>query len=685
MMIRNLRTTLVVVSLLIGASVQAQDSQQRPPVASWTFDDAPETIAGNYRLVDGVSGSALVFDGYTTVLKRDAGQAPLLDKQFTIQAWLAPAAYPWNNVPIVSHNDETERGYALELGPRGELRLDVVVDWRPIVLVTDDLVVPLRKWTHVAARYSHDQGLAIFVNGEKIATAELPDRTESFGRVPARKIQMASDIDLIVGAVREPRRPASFHRFKGTRPSWYSFDGLIDELEIFDVALTDTDIMQVALSVGPQPPELEPRRLPSGPQGTGRFGAYYTSLSFYPAWDALWRVGPHADLVVRFDSSPARVIFWRGTQYSPAWVTGNGLWMADQSVEGYDDDYTWEHMNDKQNRYSHVRVIENHDARVVVHWRYAPVNVNDELMNVSERLNNGAWVDEYYFFYPDATGVRKVTWKRDTLGEPIQFQESIPLAHPGQTQGEVVNAEYARVGNLAGETQVLAYVDDPTASDKRFPGDLTIQMHNLRSPQKPFIVFEAGNRMMYLRDLDKRSLSRPGSSSHWPVGQILSDGRTAQALDRTTSFLGFPISEPVQHRGDDGRDYINMLYGMTEKPFADLVTVARSWSRPPGMEVEGDGFEANGYDRSERIYRLRRVKDGMSAQISIAASRESPISNLSLLVENWGTSTPEVRLNDSDLEAGDTFRYGHRHTLDGSDLVLWIDVRTDDPVSLTLR
>ena len=46
-------------------------------------------------------------------------------------------------------------------------------------------------------------------------------------------------------------------------------------------------------------------------------------------------------------------------------------------------------------------------------------------------------MDEYYYFYPDAMGVRKVTWNRDTLGSPIQYQESLPLASPGQLQGDV--------------------------------------------------------------------------------------------------------------------------------------------------------------------------------------------------------------------------------------------------------
>jgi len=678
--------------LLLSTTCRAQPQ----PVAWWSFDDVTgtvardvqaqilDTISGNYRIVNGVSGSAMVFDGYTTVISRNADLAPRLQDEFTVDLWLAVAAYPWNDVPVVSHSDEKLRGYALELGPRGELRLEVVVNGRRVTAQSDDLAVPLRRWTHIAARYRGADGLSIFVNGEAVASAAMPGRNASFGRVPSFQVDPASDQDLVIGAVRGPRRPSSYHRFKGNQPSWYSFDGLVDELRIFEVALTDAQIARTAASGNLLTPEISPRVMPSGPPGPGRFGAYLTTLAYYPEWDALWRVGPHADLIVRFDHSPARVVFWRGTQYSPAWVTGNGLWMADQSVEGYDDDYTWEHMNDKQNRYSHVRIVEQSDARVVVHWRYAPVSVENKLMNINERLGNGAWIDEYYYFYPDSAGVRKVTWKRDTLGEPVQFQESIPLAHPGQTQGDVVQNVYATVGNLAGETQDLAYVDNPGEIAKKFPDDLTIQMHHLRAQQKPFIIFEPGNRMMYLRDLNERSLGRPGSSSHWPVGQILSDGRTSQAADRASSFLGFPISEPPQHQGDDGRDYINSLYGMTDRPFEELVLLARSWSHPPAMSVQGDGFEVLGYDRSERIYRLNRGEGESLARLSIAASSDSPIRNLALLIKNWGTSSPQVRLDSRELQRGDEFRYGYRHSLDGTDLIIWIDVEAEKRVSLVL-
>lgn len=666
----------VTLSLLLAAgSLPADDGA---PAIHWSFDSdrppiaTPDRIAGNHRYLAGVHGEALVLDGYTTALVRDAAAVPDLRDGFTVAAWIAVAAYPWAPVPIANQDDGEASGFSFDLGPRGELSLRVATDGRVLTAASDDYLLRHRAWSHVAATYDPATGLAVFLDGVRVASTGMPPETGFGGRNPTGRVSQAPELDLIVGAVRSPVRPVAYHRYEGNRPTWISVDGLLDEVSVYDRAQPADRIRRLADRYEPGAPPLGRRVMPSGPPGPGRFGAYETTLRYYPEWDALSRVGDHADIVVRFDRSAARVVFWRGTQYSPAWVTGNGLWMADQSVEGYDDDYTWEHMNDKQNRYSHVRVIEESDARVVVHWRYAPVNVDNELMNVGERDEMGAWIDEYYYFYPDVTGVRKVTWKEGTLGTPIQFQESIPLAHPGQTQGDVVHARYATVGNLAGETQTLDYVDDPAASDKTFPEDLTIQMHHLRAREQPFIVFEPGNRMGYLRDLDARSLERPGSSSHWPVALIWSDGRTAQAPDRATSFLGFPISEPVIHRSPGGRSYISSLYGMTDQPFDGVVALGRAWSRPPAARLAGTGFEDLGFDRSERVYRFARRGSGRVLDLEFDASPTSPIVNLPVLVEDWGDDPATLRLNGEPVERGPDYRYGHIHTLDGTHLIVWI-------------
>lgn len=110
----------------------------------------------------GVKGETLRFDGYTTVVDRAAESAPKLEKGFTIEAWVAQAAYPWNRCPVVSQADPAKKiGYRLMLGTRGELILEVGTGTGWYSLASEDWVLPLRTWVHVAASYDPDKGLSL--------------------------------------------------------------------------------------------------------------------------------------------------------------------------------------------------------------------------------------------------------------------------------------------------------------------------------------------------------------------------------------------------------------------------------------------------------------------------------------------------------------------------------------------
>ena len=73
-------------------------------------------------------------------------------------------------------------------------------------------------------------------------------------------------------------------------PASYSFDGILDELKIYTRALDASEVKTSYESSRPSGrPLLTWRKLPRVPDGQKRFGAFYTSLKFYPEWDQLWR------------------------------------------------------------------------------------------------------------------------------------------------------------------------------------------------------------------------------------------------------------------------------------------------------------------------------------------------------------------------------------------------------------
>jgi hypothetical protein len=365
--------------------------------------------------------------------------------------------------------------------------------------------------------------------------------------------------------------------------------------------------------------------------------------------------------------------------------------MADQSVEAWktgdsDTDGCFEHMQDRLCRYSHVRIIENHDARTVVHWRYAPVSSKDNLWNVDEKTGRACWIDEYYTIYPDAIGVRKPTWKTGTLGGPRQFQESLPFTNPDQYNHEVVEKDFCTVANMQGEQLTLRFVENPAKTKEGVPEAPTIQRYNFRSLHDPLIIFEPGNRMHYVKDRDIRGYERHGACNHWPVGQARCDGRTVQAADRPTHFLGFPISSPPVHE-QDGRSWWNGIYGMTDLPMAKLVTLARSWIYPPSLQASG-GLEDCGYDRGQRAYVLHcHTPSVRESSIRVSATDDKPVFNPALVVLDWGPAVAALAIDGREIARGPELRMGHRHRMDSSDLVIWLKHEATQPfeISLTRR
>jgi hypothetical protein len=303
------------------------------------------------------------------------------------------------------------------------------------------------------------------------------------------------------------------------------------------------------------------------------------------------------------------------------------------------------------------------------------------------KTGRACWVDEYYYVYPDQMAIRNVSWKTGTLGRPRQFQESLPFTQPGQLQSDVINIDFAHVANLNGEIRTLSFCKEPD-KNKKSPKNLTIQRYNFKSVNKPSIIFESDNKMEYVfdRHMGSRGLDIPGSCNHWPVGQAACDGRTVQAADRPTHFLGFPISYPPVHE-KDGRSWWNGLYGMTDLTMEELVFVGNSWENAPELEIKSEGFESQGYNLGQRAYILNRKGNAADdiLKFRVVASENSPVYNLSLVVENWEKESLTLMVNGQEIPHGNDFRVGVSHTLEKSNVIIWIKTKSTTPISITLK
>jgi len=704
---KRLKIGLAVFALAMSPVLGAQDTVK----AHWNFDEVKDgktrdvrggvddSVSGNFRLARGVKGQALVLDGYTTHIFRTSDAVPKLGPDFTIEAWIAIGAYPWNWAPIaaqentISLNSNLDAacwpdditvnsprdGFFFGVGPQGQLGLFAGAgDW--LDCRTKEMI-PLRKWTHVAATLRSGKGISLYIDGEKVAESPL-----------ATNFRPAEREDLRVGMGRQKLEPSNPVRAFATLACWYSLDGILDELRIHESALSAVEIQKRYAAERPDSePDLPPRLLPSGPAGQGIFGASYQNLKYYPEWDALWPVSSDPDIVVQFDDTPVRVVFWRGTRYSPAWVMENGMWMADQSIENFnDDDGCIEHMLDPRCRFSQVRIIENTEARVVVHWRYCPTSANDHHSQVDPITGWEDWVDEYYTFYPDAVGLRKVILH--TKGQFLWPEEVIALCHPGQKPEDVVDLAAMTLVNLKGQSHTYTWAEKTpelrdgdrylhfgSAPEKR----PVIMRVNMKSAIKPFQVFETTNRFRVFAHEHRKGISHFPWWNHWPVAQVPSDGRYCQAPDRASHF-SLAWGGPPPHDGENGTFWWAWMYGATNDSAESLVPLARSWLLPPKVIVEKGDVEAS-YDLTQRCFVLNFNSENVAnVQLRLEAESGSPIFNPAFLVKNWGDRDVRLRVDGQEVPRGKDFRFGKIRGINRYDLIVWVHLESERPVAIEL-
>ncbi|MBT3244632.1 MAG: LamG domain-containing protein [Bacteroidetes bacterium] len=668
------RTMVSVAIFVFGLMLFAQNIH---PVMNWDFDDVPDSIEGNYRMVPGITGSALKLDGFTTVINHPAGKNGELNSSFTIETWIALAAYPWNWCPVITQMEAESSGYSFEIGPHGEIGLKMNVGRNLISCISDE-TLDLRKWTHIACSYEEGFGIKLYVNGEQVGEYKSI-KQPAFA--PKKIIRIGMNYKAVF--------PSDRIGEHGITPYWFSIDGILDDLKVHNEVISPDELCgatdPLLITTHLPAPEISPRHLPRV-EDHDVFQAYYTKLEYYPEWDDQWPVASDADIVISFENSPVQLIFWRGTRYSPAWVSDNNLWMCDQSVE------TWngpegckEHMQDRHCKYSHVRLIENTAARKVVHWRYAPVSAYNTLWLANEKTGWAVWIDEYYYIYPDATAIRKVSWKTEYMGHPRQFQESLPLTGPGQTRNDVMEIDYLKVANLDGDQMPFFYTDKPRVKEEiDFIDAPNIQQHNFKSAYDPFIIFDPGNNMHYLMDRNIRNLDFPGSCNHWPVGQAYCDGRSTVESDRVAHFLGFPISNPVIHDEKNGRSYWASIYGMGDLEMNDLIRLGRSWAQAPELIINSKGFSGGEYSQDKKAYRIRR-ENGRTLKFEIKASENSPLYNPAITIDQWNMKQVNLELNGKKLKEGKDFFSGLVHDLKGTTAVIFIMIETDSPLRIAIK
>ncbi len=679
-----------------GKSEQATPIQGAPlteetvknPVLWWRFDEAQgdlarESISGQESEIyghkslwkKGVSGTALQFDGYNSFLTLPKNQGPMISTGITLEAWIAIGAYPWNWTPIVQQGDN--EGFFLGVDAHGHPGLSLMVgdQWEELV---SKAFLERNIWYHLTGSYDSESGtMRIYVDGKEAGIQKV-------AKLPITQSDAAVKIGK--GMDRRPTNPVRANTFVDS----YGFDGMIDEVKIYNSALSSTEVKQAYSLFGlalaqKENPDMEIRSLPVFDQ-ENTFAATYTNLKFYETWDNLWRFSEHPDVVVSFDQLPTQFVFWRGAGYIPMMVNEKGQWYSNEFNE------TWgtsggqgcqEPMSDKEGYTNFARIIENTDARIVIHWRYPLLDVLHVYANVDESTGWGDWSDWYYYIYPDGVAVKKMhLW---THGErDHEWQESMGIFGPNQHPEQIVETEVAMsMVALDGQQVDYSWIGGPPENVDQ-PEGKVIQHINYKAEYDPVTIGWFVGSDVY--GGEKTPYSVFPSWNHWPVAQMASDGRYASFPDRTAHSSLTHLVTPTykEDHGDKPFQQKLLMEGMLKENPADLIPLAASWLNPPDVKAL-TGCESKGYDRSQRAFVLTAVEEKMA--LVVDASEDHPLVNPCFVIRNWNqNSVAKLAVNGKAIPSGTEVRQGTIRDVDGSwTLVAWFNMVSSDAVEFEFR
>jgi len=697
-----IRVVTFLFALLPGLSLSGSLHAQKlepPAELNWSFDSpsdaalslslekAGDHLQGNWRRVPGVRHEALEFDGYTTGLWRAAKDVPRLGNAFTVSAWVALNNYPWNWVPVVDQSDHRQIGFFFGIDAFGHVGFGASINgvWNQAVTAK---TLPLKRWAQISAIYSDNHGITIMIDGA--IAAEL----STSGR-----FWQATDTSLVVGRVHSPEVAFPAWISHPQDPMQYSLDGDLDEVRLLNRAVSvenlNEEFAQTAKPAGDVLPFTE---LPSGPKGAGAFGALYASLHFEAAWDRLRRIGPDSDVIVRFDRSPMRLVFWQGLNFIPAWVTENGKWYTDEFLEtwgpGCEGAGDCEPMSDKQSRYSHVSVLQSTDARAVIHWRYALSEARNYQGAHADPVSGWFdWADEYWTVYPDGVAVRKQVLHSSALDAPHEWQETIIINGPGQRPEDNIEPNALTLLNMDGESADYRWEpkSDHSFSNPKGPARLdlpknaNIQVVHLKSGENPFqIVWAKG--VSFDTYNGEPSYSMFEWWNHWPVAQVGSSGRPALAPDRPSHTSLSHIYWTPWERTPVTMTKL-LLCGLVERKAAEsTLPLARSWITPPQAQLVPESSGHVEYDPTQRAFHVQRNADPLekSLAIRLEGSPEHPLVNPVLVVDHWSAPV-RVHVFAGGREIEGRPRIGIEHHPEGDWLIVFLECIAQQEVRIALE
>jgi hypothetical protein len=172
--------------------------------------------------------------------------------------------------------------------------------------------------------------------------------------------------------------------------------------------------------------------------------------------------------------------------------------------------------------------------------------------------------------------------------------------------------------------------------------------------------------------------------NHWPTADIPSDGRRAVAADRASHSSVLTGSEWADYRVTPTSRQRVMLHGLTTSSAAELVPLARSWLSPAAIEDLVSIVTVARYDVLEKGYVFAAAEGSSEIAFTVAATITSPLLNPAFIFRGWAPRAIEVLIGGRPAAVA-SYRYGLRHQVAGSDLIVWLELVASVPTDISVR
>lgn len=417
---------------------------------------------------------------------------------------------------------------------------------------------------------------------------------------------------------------------------------------------------------------------------------------------------------VLFDLLPTKMSF--DVPWNYCMVAENRIKFAFSAPETYDPRNwdpdqpfltSWEVGMDDQSRYLRIWVEHASDARIVVRIRYALCNsvydiAHSDILSKSPYSKQGDWGEERYYIYPDGTNLRHQTvytglasmslpfgFNRQPPQVVHEFMESVVVHLTGHTpEGDINSTNTVYLYKIFGNNLDSIYPGgigtkisyNPCPDDYGSFNDANIMVINSKSQYKPFTI-----ALPYGIRTQPYSPSGTGNFETWPSdypGNV------------SVSAIGHMLNYWHYNRTDSTIEQV-FLHGMTNiaDPQADLVDLAWSWIEPPALKMEGynQGFNKITYDQAQKAYLVPHDAGGpgiLDFTLDSPENKRIPLSivNPAFIVRNWNDTINGivVKVDDVVLEAGRGYRYGFEQSDKGTDLIIWLPMKSGTAKHFTI-